>query len=187
MAKPFALFNPRRLSAAEIAHLEPIFRQQLRYERVRICEDVSLPDAIDNFGRWIKKMNPRAEGVHNAITLGNRCLFGGSLPAWEAPSGRGLAWLVHELVHVCQFQHLGWKYLRMAWRAQRALGGRVYDFGGEGGLRDSFAAGKPYRDFNLEQQAHIVETYYLRTRLGKDISAWEPYMAQFRDVYPGGA
>lgn len=63
--------------------------------------------------------------------------------------------LVHELVHVWQFQHFGAIYLALAWRAHRAE--RVYDYGGEVGLVTAMWEGKQLLDFSVEQQAEIIE------------------------------
>lgn len=63
--------------------------------------------------------------------------------------------LMHELVHVWQFQHFGAIYLALAWRAHRAE--RVYDYGGEYGLITAMWEGRQLLDFSVEQQAEIVE------------------------------
>lgn len=57
------------------------------------------------------------------------------------------AWLVHELVHVWQHQHGMWV---------RVLGAlcRRYDYG------DLAIAPKPFRSFQIEQQASIVEDWF---------------------------
>jgi hypothetical protein len=175
----FDKFRYRRLHDWEIAESRLVFGDKLHYERVKIYEDFNVADMLDNIGRRIKGMPPRESKVHNAITFGYRVLFGAKLPTELQKGGWGMTWLMHELTHVCQYQSLGWKYLFQAWDAQRKLGSKVYDFGGEEGLKSSRKSGKFYKAFNLEQQAHIVETYYKRLRKGEDTSAWKPYVDEF--------
>jgi len=64
-----------------------------------------------------------------------------------------MAWLVHEMVHVGQFKHLGVQYIFEALRAQRHGG---YSYGGLTQLQTS----KHLFEFNLEQQADIARHYY---------------------------
>lgn len=61
--------------------------------------------------------------------------------------------LIHELVHVWQYEQLGAVYLVKAIRAQRS--GEGYNYGGVEALR-----GKAFLDFNLEQQAEIAMDYF---------------------------
>lgn len=67
--------------------------------------------------------------------------------------------LVHELVHVWQYQKLGAAYIAKALRAQRTELG--YDYGGVGALRQAKAESGRMESFNLEQQAEIIADYYL--------------------------
>ena len=55
-----------------------------------------------------------------------------------------------------------------------------YDYGFIQGLRDAAAAGKRYRDFNREQQAQILQDYYILLARGADVAAYEPFIAQLR-------
>jgi len=66
--------------------------------------------------------------------------------------------LVHELVHVWQYEQLGSQYIPLAWQAQSSRNG--YDYGGSDALRNFIEEGKPFRSFNLEQQAEIVTDYF---------------------------
>ena len=64
--------------------------------------------------------------------------------------------LMHELTHVWQFEHMGGRYIPDA-LAHNDLAD--YDYGGVAGLTAALAAGKGLLDFNVEQQAKIVEDY----------------------------
>ncbi len=66
--------------------------------------------------------------------------------------------LVHELVHVYQYELVGSAYMLEALYAQNTAG--AYDYGKDAGLTQATAAGRPYKAFNREQQAQIVQDYY---------------------------
>lgn len=174
----------RGLYAWEKEEFHPVFGDSLKYEAVRIHECTSWPDRIDQFGRWIKRMPPPGASSHNAITLGNHCIFPVNLPRELLPVGDleryKLDWLVHELTHAWQFQHMGWSYIMKALNAQFRQKEQAYDYGGEDGLKKSMAKNMAFIKFNPEQQGNITQAYYVRLRAGQDTSAWEPFMDQVR-------
>ncbi len=135
-------------------------------------------------GRKLKGMAPPKPGEHNAITLGNHCLFPvqlpEALPGPNDPESYKMDWLVHELTHAWQYQHMGWKYLIKAVRAQLREKELAYDYGGQDGLLKSRQKSKLFKDFNPEQQGNITQAYYLRKRSGKDISAWADYIEELK-------
>ena len=63
--------------------------------------------------------------------------------------------LVHEMVHVWQYQHEGWTYATDALWAQ--IGGDGYDFA------KALRQGKPWKKMNPEQQAQMIQEAF---RLG---------------------
>ena len=67
-----------------------------------------------------------------------------------------MAWLVHEVTHVSQYQKYGIVYIIKALRAQRH-GGYNYK---ETWLQTAL------NDFNFEQQADIAKQYYLNVSRG---------------------
>lgn len=174
----------RKLYLWEMEEFRMVFGDSLNYERVSIHECSPWPDWIDRIGRRLKGQEPLGEGGHNAITLGNHCLFPVALPEGLLPvedqESYKHEWLVHELTHVWQYQHMGWSYIVKALLAQFREKGRAYDFGGEEGLLKSREKNKLFKDFNPEQQGNIAEAYYARKRRGKDIQAWEPYIVELR-------
>ncbi len=96
-----------------------------------------------------------------AVTLGRRILFPGAPPAdFAAEPLAQRAWLVHELVHVWQFQTAALRTLG-SWAAVLASGG--YGPGLPGYTYDH-----PFTwdALNLEQQARVVEHAY-RLREGE--------------------
>ena len=65
--------------------------------------------------------------------------------------------VVHELVHVYQFERVGSEYIWQALRAQRAKG---YKYGGWAALVEDRCNGKRLCDYNREQQGQIAQDYY---------------------------
>ncbi len=66
--------------------------------------------------------------------------------------------LIHELMHIWQYQHLGIVYIPRALAAQFSAEG--YNYGGATALYEAIKKGKYLLDFNYEQQADIIEDYY---------------------------
>ncbi len=66
--------------------------------------------------------------------------------------------LIHELVHIWQYQKLGAAYITQALRAQNSREG--YNYGGIEQLKQAMVQQAKITDFNLEQQADIVADYF---------------------------
>jgi hypothetical protein len=130
--------RPRPLTPGERRLLEPVFGAALACDRVRIVNGRS-----GLFGL----------GGGRPFALGDRVYMQAVDPA--ADSGT----LVHECVHVWQFQHGGAAYAVDALLAQRRDG---YDW------RREIAAGRHrWTDWNPEAQAQMVEDVWRRgARLG---------------------
>lgn len=100
-----------------------------------------------------------------AVTLGRRILFPRPVPTdFAAEPLERRAWLVHELVHVWQFQ-TGPLWTLGSWT-------RVVVGGGYGRGLPGYAYSHPFdwTTLNLEQQARVVEHAYL-LREGGDAGA----------------
>ena len=99
------------------------------------------------------------------------------------------ALLLHELVHVWQYERYGAIYMPRSIRAQGSAEG--YDYGGVEGLRAFRAQDKGFRDFNFEQQGDIVADYY-RIREGyrpcwgngdrSDLKLYEHFIGQLNSA-----
>jgi len=123
----------RPLTKHELDIARSVFGDSLSYERVRI-------DGRAYFG-------PRR---------GNFCYVScNTVNSWGIMPD---AILIHELMHVWQYQHLGIVYIPRALAAQFSVEG--YDYGGVQALYQAMATGKKLLDFNYEQQADIIEDYY---------------------------
>jgi hypothetical protein len=100
--------------------------------------------------------------------------------------------LVHELVHVLQYQMLGAVYIPRALLAQRTR--RGYNYGGSQLLGRVVKRGRHAGMFNLEQQADIVQDFYrlkngLPAKWGSakpaDLPWYEKFVSDLTTVRPG--
>ena len=168
----------RTLRAAELTEIEKVFGSGLDITQVRVNEGSPLPNFIGKIGAFIRHTTPPEL---NAITLANTTYFPVTLmtdqpqhPNWL----RDMAWLMHELTHAWQYQHVGIIYLYQAVfkspTYQYAPAGETVDVA----LRQFFQAGRTFRDFNREQQGDIVRDYFFYLKQNADVSAWEPYLKE---------
>jgi len=171
----------RHLLPFERAEADLVFGTALDYERVIVVEDAGWPDTIARLAARLRGSPPPS---HNAVTLGNHIYFPVQLQtrtgSLDAPALNDMAWLVHELTHVWQYQHSGPVYIFQALWVQIKLGPQAYGYGWENGLRQAALDGCTLADFNREQQGEIARHFYFRTRQGQDVSAWLPFAAQFQ-------
>lgn len=147
----------RPMSRWEVGQARLVFGDAIDYESVTIA-DGSLLARIMSLGGY-------------ARTVGNTIFFptGGSAD---------MAWMVHELTHVWQYQKTGWTYAIKAIWAQLTEGYNYTENGKtpEQSLRDARTAGKTLYDYNFEQQGDLLADYYRRLQGGKDPSAWQPFV-----------
>lgn len=122
------------------------------------------------------KMNKKIEKFAYAYVSLNTINYRGSI---------SIPILVHELVHVWQYQKYGSMYVYRSLHAQRTK--EAYDYGGLEGLYNDMTKQKRITDYNFEQQAAIVEDY---CRLLKDsnlnnsplvIAAYRYFVVQLQD------
>jgi hypothetical protein len=168
---------PRGLLRNEQDEANLVFADNLHYDKVKIYEGSKLPLWVAQLGSIFSKEDPPTK---NAITLRNRLYFSKIIdtgPTAVQPTKLiDTAWLIHELTHVWQYQHIGIRYLYDAIRVQIRLGTKSYDYGGEQGLRDAHKAGKTLLDFNPEQQGDIARVFYKRLKTKQDVTAWMPFI-----------
>ncbi|MFC2014978.1 hypothetical protein ACFLUP_03190 [Chloroflexota bacterium] len=154
--------NPHEIEAASSV----LGTHSIRYDSVRVAEGRLLS--------LIFKLNKsRAFTTFNIINL----------PRSGRHSRANLDIVVHELVHVCQYQIIGSIYIPQALKAQRTEG---YKYGGWQQLREDWSSGKHFRQYNREQQSQIVQDYFnkvIRNELSeKDpvSQAYEPYINELK-------
>ena len=162
----FALFwriatHTSPLTGEEIAAAAAVLGPRaMRYQDIRVAQGGVL--------RWIfAKNGQRAFATFHIINL----------PEQGDHQRSNVEIVVHEIVHVYQYERAGSRYLAEAILAQREEG---YGYGGVEGLVDAVRKGKQIGNFNREQQAQIVQDYVAASRTRADISAYEPFIRQLR-------
>ena len=169
----------RTLRADEQAAALQIFQNGLDYARVRVSEGSQIPNRIGQIGAFLRS---RPQPQANAVTVGNTSYFPRELTSDIVDMG----WLMHELTHQWQYQHVGIIYLAQAIAAPTY----VYCNAGEtpsSALIRCANQGKIFASFNREQQGDIVRDYYFASVQAPDpfaaqgvLSAWAPYLTVLR-------
>jgi hypothetical protein len=172
----------RSLTPIEQTEAQLVFGDGLAYGRVRIVETAGWTNALPRLQGWIS--GHALQAADNAVTLGRSVCFPRKLHTTIESLAAGhfgdFAWLIHELTHAWQAEHIGARYLTQALRVQLRNTGNVYDYKGEPAVFAAVEAGRMLRAFDVEQQAEIARDYYLRRKRGVEVSGWEPLMAAFR-------
>ena len=127
-------YKTRRLSEEELKLGQSIFGRSINWERVRIDEKSYIGPKQQRF-------------IYVSFYTINSY---GPMP---------LETLVHELVHVWQYQKFGVVYIPRALYAQRTEEG--YNYGGATALRNPSAKARGMQHFNFEQQGDIIMDYFL--------------------------
>lgn len=150
------------LSGAEIAAAAGVLGPRaIRYQDIRIAEGGLL--------KWVFQRNGnRAFATFHTVNL----------PTAGAHARDNLPIVIHELVHVYQYERAGSRYMAEAILAQHQEG---YGYGGDDGLRRSHSQGKRLRNFNREQQAQIVEDFFRSGVRSAGDSAFDHYISELRD------
>jgi hypothetical protein len=144
----FQLFTTnRKLNQYEITELKKVIGDDFNFSKVRINEISKLA-----------KLGAKYEGKVGLGFVFLRTVNFSRIIDTKSNSN-DMAWLVHEVFHVVQFNELGMQYMFEALIAQR-LGG--YDFGGIENAKNH-----SLNYFNLEQQADIIKTNYLNVKTNK--------------------
>jgi hypothetical protein len=150
------------LTGAEIAAASQVLGPTaLRWGDVRVAQGGLL-------GLWYRLKGDRAFDTFYTVNL----------PRSGPHARENLDILIHELVHVYQYERVGSVYGVESLYAQHTTG---YDYGGPEGLRKALTEGKRFCSFNREQQAQIVQDYWVSCRWGCDVSEFEPYIAALRE------
>lgn len=183
--EPKPVHRNRSLYAWEIQEARTVFGNSLAFERVHIQEGVAWPDFINVVGRSLKHLPPPGPTDHNAVTLFSRCNFPvnlpQNLPAVFSADDYFVDWLIHELTHAWQNQHVGPTYILSALKAQLTMPD-PYSYGDEETLQRDRSEGKTIFSYNPEAQAQIAQDYYRYKRQGQDVSAFEPFIDDIRNA-----
>lgn len=150
-------WNSRTLRPEEFELLYPIFGDTIHYDRVRIDERAFIGPP---------QMNICYVSFYTINTWGEM----------------NPALLIHEMVHIWQFQQWGSVYIPRALRAQASKEG--YNYGGAPQVANWARQDGRLEDFNPEQQADLVADYWRlqngwKTHWGPAGPADLPYYAYF--------
>lgn len=125
--------NTRPLHQWEIEMAKTIFGDSINYHRVRIDETAYLGPKQHHF-------------CYVSFYMIN---------SWGAMQN---STLIHELVHVWQYENMGAVYMPRALWAQTTKEG--YNYGGKDNLKLSLLTQRTLFDYNLEQQGDIIADYF---------------------------
>lgn len=137
----------RALSSGERAYAQEIFGDTLDYDPIVITR-----------GSIMSAGSARATG--NAVNLEDKHFVGDTMEL----NGSGYTTFIHEMTHVFQYQHGGMGYIPESlweqYKAWKRTGSRdaAYEW------KPLDAAGVPWEEWNVEQQAYAVEQYNIELR-----------------------
>jgi hypothetical protein len=135
-ASDFIKFNTRALTSSEVNLAQSVFGKSVNLSLVRVDERAVLGPAF----------------TERAFTSFH------TINAW---GGLEDSILIHELTHVWQHEKVGAVYMTEALHAQITRGLGAYDYGGTDGLRAARAKKLGLSSFNREEQAQIVQDFFL--------------------------
>ena len=152
------------LTAAERLMIEEVLGlNAMRYQDVRVAEG-GLMD-------WIFRWNGNL-----AFTTWHTVNF----PRNGRHTRHNHPILIHELMHVYQYERVGSRYLGEAIYMLIKTRRDCYSYGGVKGLNLDRQNGKCYKEYNREQQAQIVQDYFARQQADQDVTAYEPFLLEVR-------
>ncbi len=125
--------NTRPLSAREIAIAKTVFGDSLNYQKIKLDERARIGCRKYRFA-YVSFYLINSWGPLSDVTL------------------------IHELMHVWQYERFGPAYIPRALHAQRTPEG--YNYGGVPALQSALQREENLLSFNYEQQAEIVADYF---------------------------
>ena len=149
--------NTRRLTPVEEQEARTVFGDSINYRQVRIDEHSLIA--------WLGAKINNCSGM--GVTIFHTINFNGKIKT--AAGNSNMKWLIHELAHVAQMEHVGSKYLVEAFYAQAAEG-----YGYTPGAKPHFC------DYNREQQASIAADYYIARISCSSTAPYDACIAELR-------
>ncbi len=137
-----SLSKTRQLTPYEVQELKSVFKDSITYSEIHINES----------SRWARLGSKTTKTNHLGFVWMHTVNFTKCINCQNKTTD--MAWLIHEIVHISQFNTLGFQYIFEALIAQH-IGG--YSYGGVEELKKK----KPLNHYNLEQQAELIKHYYL--------------------------
>lgn len=155
------VFKTRKLSEFEIQESRKVFGDEVNWKRVKVREN-----------SWMAKRGAVYAGKkHIGFVLFRTVNFSRKLN--HDDNKRDMPWLIHELVHVQQFKHLGFQYILEALRAQNTAG---YSYDGVKGLSEV----ESLEQLNLEQQAEVAKHYYQRLIANEEVDRYRSFIEEIK-------
>lgn len=179
----------RRLTPDELAEAQQVFEAAIRYRPIKISESSSIALVVGLVGSIFDGGGRRP--VANAMTIGYSIRFSRALKtdkSYDEQARIGdMAWLIHELTHVWQYEDSGWIYLPQAVSERVLQGSKAYQYSPKSGLLNRgkdleqlWDEGIRFRDLHREQQGNVVRDYFVALKTDIDTSGWEPFIHDMR-------
>jgi len=147
----------RKLTSLEEQEARTVFGDSIDYRQVRIDEH----SLIAWIGAKIKNSSGMGIATFHTINFNKKIK--------TAKGNSDMKWLIHELAHVSQMEHVGSKYLVEAFYAQVSEGYRYVI-----GEKPHFC------DYNREQQASIAADYYSSLITGSSTALYDIYIGELQ-------
>lgn len=147
----------RRLTPVEEQEARTVFGDSINYRQVRIDEHSLIA--------WLGAKINNCSGM--GVTIFHTINFNEKIKT--ASGNSNMKWLIHELAHVAQMEHVGSKYLVEAFYAQATEG-----YGYTPGAKPHFC------DYNREQQASIAADYYIARISGGSTVPYDACIAELQ-------
>jgi hypothetical protein len=133
----------RGLSGPERSNAQSVYQDSIDYDKVSIVGgSVAATGATRTIGNSIYMEDELFDGNTSNLTA------------------KGMTTLIHELGHVWQYQHGGLEYIPNSLKAQAEAAAFDGDRDEAYKWRKALNAGKPWAEWNAEQQAEAMEDYY---------------------------
>lgn len=163
----------RAMTTPEIDTAKLIYGSSLDYSRIFFAQDSVANKIIFGIQDWKREREDSRAFVTNSLI--NFDVDDGPL----SPET-----MIHELCHVWQYEHSGSFYMAKAIFAQSQWGDG-YEYGDKLGLENAInnnptmSLNEVFETFNPEQQAKIIEDYYVKKHIDQvlesDYATWQPF------------
>ncbi len=157
------------LTPEEIKMMQALLGEQgMRYQDVRVAQGGLMKYVFQRngnlaFATWYTINLPQNHGRNSQI-----------------PTRQNLPVVVHELTHVYQYHIVGSRYMSEAIYVLIKYNRDCYCYGGTDGLMQAIQNGDTIANFNREQQAQIVQDYFMRQQNNEDISSYLTFLEQVK-------
>lgn len=145
----------RPLTEEETAAARQSFGDKLDYSKVKIVTGENLTWFADKvLTKSYRFSDGKITSGPAGVTLGNRIYFPNDSATGKThySFSTGSAWFIHEMTHTYQYNTQGIKYMFKSMIGQMKQGDDFYKY--------QLESGKAFSEYNVEQQARLVEHYH---------------------------